>query len=450
MELADTLFSTPAMVATFSGEAHVRQMLAFEAALARAEARAGLIPEQAADAIAAGCRAEAIDVAALAREAVAAGTPAIPLVRLLTDLVQGEGRKFVHWGATSQDAIDTALVLQMRDGLDLLGIGLVGVAEAGAALAERHRRTLMAGRTLLQQALPITFGLKAARWLALATRQARTLCGVRAQALVVQFGGAAGTLAALGDRGIQVMELLAAELGLGTPDLPWHTERDRIAAVAASLGAVAGAMAKIAQDVALLSQTEVGEVTEAAAPGKGGSSAMPQKRNAVDAIEAIAAARLAIGQVPVILSAMAQEHERGAGGWQAEWAAIPALFRYTAGAVERARAAVDGLEIDVGRMRENLESTHGLVMAEALSLALARKLGKPEAHRILQAATRRATETGASLRQVALDDGQVRGALSPQEIDRALEPAAYLGSADTFIDRALQEFAELQSLVAAP
>ena len=243
-EPADLLFSTPGMSAAFSSEAHVRGMLAFEAALARAEARAGIIPLESAAVITANCRVELFDVAALYREAAVAGTPAIPLVRMLTALVGDDAQKFVHWGATSQDAIDTALMLQMRDGLDLLVEGLFGICAACATLAEQHRHALMAGRTLLQQALPITFGLKAARWMTLAVRQVRALRECREQTLAVQLGGAAGTLASLGEKGLLVVELRAGELGLPTPDLPWHTERDRVAGVAGALGVVAGAMAK--------------------------------------------------------------------------------------------------------------------------------------------------------------------------------------------------------------
>src|SRR5919206_976054 len=250
-ERSDGLFTTPQMAAVFSPEAHVRGMLAFEAALARAEARAGVIPLEAADAIAAACRVELFDVAALYREAATAGTPAIPLVRMLTERVAEDARGYVHWGATSQDAIDTALMLQMCEGLGLLEADLLGVCARCADLAARHRRTLMAGRTLLQQALPITFGLKAARWLALATRQVQALRERRARSLAVQLGGAAGTLAALGGAGIRVAELLGEELGLPLPDLPWHAERDRVATIAATVGITAGAMAKIAGDITL-------------------------------------------------------------------------------------------------------------------------------------------------------------------------------------------------------
>jgi len=437
-----TLFTTPEMAAIFSAEAHVRQMLRFEAALARAEARVGVIPAEGADAIASACRVEQFDVAALYREARVAGTLAIPLVRALTEHAGDAGRKWVHWGATSQDAIDTALMLQMSEGLDLLIGDVLRMCASCAALAERHRATLMVGRTLLQQALPITFGLKAARWLALATRQALALREQRARSLALQFGGAVGTLAALGDNAMAVAELLAVELGLPLPDLPWHAERDRVANIAAALGVGAGAMAKIAYDVALLAQTEVGEVSEASAPGKGGSSAMPQKHNPVDAMLALAASRLATGQVPVILGAMAQEHERAAGGWQAEWAAIPELFRATAGAVAHVAQVVAGLQADADRMRVNLEQSNGLVMAEALTMALAPRLGRPEAQRLVEELARR-VQSGVTLREAALGEPQVCAILSEDEITRALDPAGYLGNADRLIDRALAGYRAL-------
>ena len=442
---SEALFSTPSMSAAFSPAAHVQAMLAFEAALAQAEARAGIIPREAARAIASACNVEHFDVTALYREAATAGTPAIPLVRMLTAQVEGEARKYVHWGATSQDAIDTALMLQMRDGLGILIVKLLNVSASCAALAEKHRHTLMAGRTLLQQALPITFGLKAARWLALATRQVEALRERREKSLAVQLGGAAGTLASLGEQGLQVVELLAAELKLPVPDLPWHTERDRVAEIASALGVVSGAMAKIAGDVALLAQTEIGEVSEGAAPGKGGSSAMPQKRNPVDATGAIAAARLAIGEVPVIFSAMQQEHERAIGGWQAEWAAIPNLFCYTASAIEHVRGALSGLEADEARMKTNLAASGGLIMSESLTMTLAHKVGRPEAFHIVQSIGKQIAGSGKTLRQVALEDGDVRAILSPEEIDAALDPARYLGSTDVFINRALAAYSKVRS-----
>jgi 3-carboxy-cis,cis-muconate cycloisomerase len=274
----------------------------------------------------------------------------------------------------------------------------------------------------------------------------RRLVRLRAEGLAVQFGGAVGTLAALGDTGLPVTELLAEDLGLAVPDLPWHTERDRIADVVTALGVVAGAMAKIAGDVVLLAQTEVGEVAEATAPGKGGSSAMPHKRNPVDATFAIASARLSIGNISTLLGAMEQAHERDTGGWQLEWSLLPAVFGQTAGAVERVGRVVDGLTVDTVRMRANLDLTGGLMMAESLTMALAVSVGRPEAFRIVEAATKRAREGNQSLRDAALGDEQIRSSLSPEEIDRALDPSGYLGSTDQFIDRALAEFRAVLSL----
>jgi len=443
-DVTDLLFNTPRMAAAFSPEAHVRGMLAFESALAQVEARVGIIPQHAADAITGNCRVELFDVAALYREAALAGTPAIPLVRMLSAQIEGEAKKFVHWGATSQDAIDTALMLQMRDGLELLIAEMNGVCAACAMLAEQHRHTLMVGRTLLQQAVPITFGLKAARWLALTVRQLHALHEHLKQTLVVQLGGAAGTLAALGDNGLHVVELLAAELGLGVPELPWHTERDRLAQIASTLSVVAGAVAKIADDIVLLAQTEIGEVVEGAMPGKGGSSAMPQKHNPVDAVFALASARQALGVVPVIVASMVQEHERAAGGWQAEWAAIPQLFGFTASAVEHVQHCVRNLQVNPDRMSANLNLTGGLVMAESLTMTLASHMGKAEAQHIIQVACERAVNSGISLRQVLLAEEQVLAILSIQEIDHALDPGAYVGSTDIFIDRALAAYREVQ------
>jgi 3-carboxy-cis,cis-muconate cycloisomerase len=438
MALADAAFSTPEMVAVFSGENQVRQMLAFEAALARAEARLGVIPAAPAEAIGS-VRVEDLDLPALFRDAVPAGTLTIPLVRQLGQRVDA---RYVHWGATSQDAMDTGLVLQVRQALDLLEHDLVRLGALCSELAQQHRRTLMPGRTLLQQALPITFGLKAARWLGLVSRQLTALREVRPGVLVVQFGGAAGTLASLGPDGLRVLDCLADELGLAAPDIPWHAERDRIGSLAACLGVMAGGMAKIAGDVVLLAQTEVLEVAEAAAPGKGGSSTLPQKRNPVYAVEALAAARLAVGVVPVVLAAMQQEHERAAGGWQAEWSAVPDVFRWTSGAVARTCAALDGLEIFGDHMRGNLDA---MTMSESLSMALAAHVGKEQAHSLLQAVTKRAVSSNQSLRETALQDHGIRSALDDTAIAQALDPANYLGATDTFIDRAQAAWQQLVS-----
>lgn len=446
--LADAFYIPAEVAALWSGEALIHAMLRFEAALAHAEARADVIPTEAAEAISTACTHGDFNTAALLRESASAGTPVIPLVRMLTAQVAEAGRGYVHWGATSQDVLDTAHVLLIGESLDWLARSLYALASACARHAEAHRDTLMSGRTLMQQALPLTFGLKAARWLALVTRQALRVQTLRAQSAVLQFGGAAGTLAALREKGIAVTDLLAAELQLAAPALPWHAERDRIAEVVGGLGIVAGAMAKIATDVILLAQTEVGEAREAAAPGKGGSSAMPQKRNPVDAIEARAAARLALGLVPLLLAGMEQEHERAAGAWHTEWAALPDLLGYTSGAVEHTRACIAGLQVDVARMRKNLDATGGLALSESLMMALAPSVGKNEAQRLVKSLLQQMPTDTTPLLAAALADSQLRAVLSAEQITAALDPAAYLGSTQTYIDRALADFAALDAMLA--
>jgi 3-carboxy-cis,cis-muconate cycloisomerase len=428
----------------FTIAAHVEQMLRFEAALARAEARAGIIPHEAASAIVEICRIERCDVPALERDALRAGTLAIPLVQQLIAHAPAAARPYVHWGATSQDAIDTALVLQMRDGVSHLVGDLVAVSDALAMLAESHRLAVMPGRTLLQQAVPITFGLKAARWLGAIGRQITVLRALRRDALVLQFGGAAGTLAALGAHGMVVAELVAADLKLPLPDLPWHAERDRPASVVAALGVTAGVIAKIARDLVLLAQTEVAEVTEAFAVGKGTSSAMPQKRNPVDATHAIVHAQLAVGTIPVMLTAMAQEHERGAGGWQTEWTVIPDAFRHTMSAAAHLRSAIAALDVRTDRMRVNLEEASGSLMAESLSAALASHVGRPEAMRLTSEVVERAVRERVMLHDAAKREPRVTTLLTPRELDRALDATSYLGSTSVLIDRALRAWRDIR------
>jgi len=301
----------------------------------------------------------------------------------------------------------------------------------------------MAGRTLLQHASPITFGLRAARWLALTVRQIHALDALRAGALPLQFGGAVGTLASLGDEGLAVAAFLADELALPQAELPWHAERDRIATVAATLGVAAGAMSKIAGDIALLSQTEVGELSEGASPGKGGSSAMPQKRNPVDTMSALAAARLAIALVPTLMSGLEQEHERAIGAWQSEWVAVPHVFRHTAGAVTHVRQALQSLEVREDRMRQNLYLACGTLMAEALSVAVAAHLGRIDAQTAVKPVSERALREGITLESAASEDARISATLSREELERALDPSQYLGSNDAFIDRALASYREL-------
>jgi 3-carboxy-cis,cis-muconate cycloisomerase len=408
--------------------------------LARAEARAGIIPVAAVAAIVAKCRAELFDLAALGEAAAQAGNPAIPMVKALTALVEaedGEAGRFVHWGATSQDAMDSGLVLQLKAALDGLDFDLRRLADLLAGLALRHRTTVLAGRTWLQQGPPVTFGLKAAGWMSAFDRHRNRLAEIRPRLLVLEFGGAVGTLASLDRSGLETASFLAEELGLGQPDLPWHAHRDRLVEIAATVGLVAGSLGKMARDISLLMQNEIGEAFEPSVPGRGGSSAMPHKRNPVGAAVALAAAARVPGLVSTMFSAMVQEHERGLGNWPAEWETLPEVFRLTGGALDQMILVVQGLEVDGERMAANLEVTRGLIHAAAVSQALANRLGAQRAHRLLEEACRRAIGESRHLRDVLLVDPAVLGLMSVSEIDRLFSPSAGCGLAAELVDRAL-------------
>ena len=383
------LFVPEAVAETTSPEAWLRAMLEFETALAGAEAEAGLIPAEAAEAIRSACDPDGFDVDRLSSEGRASASPVVPLVAALREKVGSDAAEFVHYGATSQDVMDSAAMLVASRALGVLRPELDGVAAACAELAERHRETPMAGRTLLQQALPITFGLKAAGWLDSVLTARERLGSI---SLAVQLGGAAGTLASLGDGGERVVGLLAKRLDLEEPVLPWHTHRLRIADLGASLALTAGTLEKIALDVLLLSQTEVGEVAEPLGGGRGGSSSMPHKRNPVGSVLTIACARRVRGDAGVLLESMPQEHERAAGALQSEWGPLSDALALTGGAASAMRESLEGLEVRPDRMRENLE----LLRAE----------------------------------------------LSEDEIDRALDPAGYLSSVSVFVDRALSRYGD--------
>lgn len=435
------LFASREMRALFSDRASVGRMLAVEAALANAEAAAGVIPRGAAAPIVAACNPAGFDLEAIGAAAPASGNIAIPLVKALTAAVarrDAEAARFVHWGATSQDILDTATMLAIREAADILGRDLDRAIKSFAAHAKRNAKKPMTGRTWLQQALPITFGLKAARWAAMLARVRVELHGAASAAAVLQFGGAAGTLASLGAKGPAVAKRLAGELDLALPDLPWHGERDRIASVAAALGILIGAAGKVARDLSLLMQTEVAEVFEPSAPGHGGSSTLPHKRNPVACAQILAAATLAPGLVAGILSGMTQEHERALGGWQAEWVALPQLFLLASGAASRLAETAKGLEVDTKRMRANLEATNGLIMAEAVQMALGEKLGRMQAHDLLEAASKRAGGEGRHLRDVIAETPAISDALSAKALDALFDPLSYLGSAEDFIERALK------------
>jgi 3-carboxy-cis,cis-muconate cycloisomerase len=432
------LISSAAMRAVVDDRARLQRMLDFEAALARAEAALGVIPAEAAPAIAAACQADRYDIAAIGNEAVVSGNIAIPLVKALTGQVaasDAEAARYVHWGATSQDVIDTALVLELRAGIDVLAADLDRAVTAFTTLAGKHRRTPAVARTWLQHALPMPFGLKLAGYAAALARTRERLTRMRKENLLLQFGGAAGTLAALGDRGLDVTEKLSALLDLPAPEAPWHTHRDRLAEIAGALAILGGTCGKIARDVALLMQTEVAEAFEPAEPGRGGSSTMPHKRNPTAAAAALAAATIAPQLAATIFAAQVQEHERALGGWQAEWQAFPALLLVISGATQAIVDIAQGLEIDVARMRANLDLTDGLIMAEAASITLGAKIGKAEAHKLVEESCKKAVAEKKSLQEVLGEDPRVTAQLSAPDIAKLFEPIAYQGAAQTFIDR---------------
>jgi 3-carboxy-cis,cis-muconate cycloisomerase len=362
-------------------------------------------------------------------------------VRALTEAVaevSEDATRIVHKGATSQDIMDTAAMLVARRTLDLILTEVDGVAAACARLADTHRTTVMAGRTLLQQALPTTFGLKAAGWLVSVLEVRRRLLSVRERELAVQLGGAAGTLASLGDSGVSVLGEFARELRLAEPLVPWHTDRLRVAELANALSLVAGVLGKMALDVILMAQTEVREVAEPAGEGRGGSSTLPHKRNPILSVTATANARRVRYLSQTLSSAMAQEHERAAGAWHSEWEALSDALALSGGAVAAMREVMQGLQVYPERMQENLNATHGLLLAEHVTTIAANRLGRLEAHELVKAASHRTLDTGRSLREELLDEPTLREVLSPEEIDAALDPAGYLGSAGVFVDRVLK------------
>lgn len=429
------------VAAHFSGRSQLQGMLDVEAALAAAEAEAGVIPARSVAPIQAAARAELYDTARIAAEATETGNPVIPVVRHLTAQVaaaDAEAARFVHWGATSQDILDTGLVLQLRAAVpDAIGQLTRGI-RAAAGHARGYAGATMAGRTWLQQATPVTFGLKAAGWADALDRGRRRLRMALDDALVLQFGGASGTLASLGSRGPAVTGALAARLELSVPDMPWHANRDRLAQLACALGIAAGTAGKIGRDVGLLAQTEVGEVAERPVQGRGGSSTMPQKRNPVAATIAVAAAGRAPGLVATMLAAMGQEHERGLGNWQVEWDTLPDLVVVTAAGARAAAAALDGLVVDTERMRANVEASGGILLAESVAMALAESIGKHEAHACVATACRRAAAEGRPLAGVLADDPAVAAHLDRDEIARRLSADDYLGATRHYIDRVLE------------
>ncbi|HSY28328.1 MAG TPA: 3-carboxy-cis,cis-muconate cycloisomerase [Burkholderiaceae bacterium] len=433
--------STLAMRAVFSDRARIQRMLDVEAALARAEAQSGIIPAVALAAINAVCDADQMDFSALASAASMAGNLAIPLVKQLTARVasiDAEAAKYVHWGATSQDIIDTGLVLQLRDACTHIEAELLQLGDTLALMAEQYRDTPQVGRTWMQQALPITFGLKVAGWLDALQRHRTRIAAAKAQVLVLQFGGATGTLASLGKQGLQVASVLAAELKLTLPDMPWHVQRDRFGELATTLGLLVGSLGKMARDISLLSQTEIAELAEPVAPGRGGSSTLPHKRNPVACAVTLAAAVRVPGLVGTMLTAMVQENERALGGWQAEWECLPQIVQLAATALQHMLQAVTGLQVDTDKMRANLDLTDGQIMAEAVTLALAEKLGRLAAHELVERACHRAIASRQHLRTVLAQDPDVNSILNANDLDSLFNPAGYTGQAAQFVERVVQ------------
>lgn len=420
-----------------SDRSWVQAMLDVEAALAQAQARLGVIPARAAQDIVPHCRADEFDVAQIGRDASDSANPVIPLVRALREKVGADAAPFVHRGATSQDILDTAMMLITRNAIDLMLEDLRSAADAAAALADRYRSAPIAGRTLMQQASVTSFGLKAAGWL-IAILEARDgLLRFRKFQLAVQFGGSVGTLAALSE-GATVARELATELDLGVPLLPWHTNRSRVATLGSEVAIAVGVAAKVALDLVLLAQTEVGEVHEHAAPGRGGSSALPQKQNPVDAVEILAAARGVNAQAGLLLGSMVQEHERAAGAWQAEWPAVTELLLQAGGATWRLARLLGSLDIDVERMRRNLELSDGLIMSEHLAVVIAERTDLVTARKLVEAAVARAQQTQRPFREVVEKDSAIQQHLDGKGMTRVFDPSSNLGAAEALIDRALR------------
>ena len=430
-------------------EAWLQAMLDTEAALARALERAGLAPPGAGAAVTAVAQADGFDAAEIGRQAGLTGNPVPALVRALTAMVPDDTASAVHRGATSQDIIDTAAMLLARRALSAVAADLSAAASGAADLTAAHRETVMAGRTLLQQAVPVTFGLVAAGWLTGLDEAREAVARVRAGGLAVQFGGAAGTLASLGDAGVRVAGLLAYELGLALPVLPWHTDRRRVLDIAAVCAGAAGVLGKVARDITLLAQSEVAEVREGGGPGpggpggaRGGSSAMPHKRNPVGAVALLGCTRQVPGLLATLAAAAEQEHQRAAGAWHAEWQPLGDLLRLTGSAASWGAELLAGLEVDPARMRQNLDAARGLPMAEHVALLLAPALGPVAAHDLVAQASARVAGSGLHLRDALLDTPETRRLLdeagvTPERVESALDPAGYLGSAGEFVAAAL-------------
>jgi 3-carboxy-cis,cis-muconate cycloisomerase len=436
------IFSTEPMRGVFSDENRIQKYLDFEAALARAQARLGIIPPNAADEIVRHCRVAEMDFAKLEAETARIGYPVLPVVEQIVAHCRDGHGEWCHWGATTQDVTDTATVLQIREALALIEAEIEAICAALAALARKYRDTPMAGRSNLQQAVPITFGFKMVALLAGFERHRQRLAQLRERVLVGEFGGAAGTLASLGDRGLAVQAELMKELKLGVPAIAWHTVRDTIAETGCFLGLVAGSCGKFALDVKLLMQTEVEEVFEPFHAGRGSSSTMPQKRNPISSVYITALNSVVRTQVAALLDAMVEDHERATGPWEIEWIVLPEIFCLTAGALAHARSVLEGLQVDEKKMRANLDATNGLIVSEAVMMELGKYLGRQRAHDLVYDICRAAIAAGRPLSELLAENAEIAAHLDRAALDRLCDPANYLGQAGAMVDRVLQTHAK--------
>jgi 3-carboxy-cis,cis-muconate cycloisomerase len=431
------IFSTEPMRRIFADENRVQKYLDIEGALARAQARLGVIPQNACDEIVRHCAIAEYDFAKLKAQTERIGYPVLPVVQQLVALCRDGLGEWCHWGATTQDITDTATILQIREALDLIDADLAAIADALAVMARRYRDTPMAGRSNLQQAVPITFGYKVATYLAAFDRHRQRLKELRPRVLVGEFGGAAGTLSSLGNRGLEVQAALMKELGLGQPEIAWHTVRDRIAEVGCFLGLVTGICAKIAFDVKLMMQTEVEEVYEPFHEGRGSSSTMPQKRNPISSVYITATASLVRQHVAALLDAMVEDHERATGPWEIEWIAVPEIFSLAAGALAQTRFVVSGLQVDEKKMRANLDITRGLIVSEAVMMGLGPHIGRQYAHDLVYDICRQVIATGRPLIDLLAENSEIAKYLDRAALEKLCDPANYLGQAGEMVDRVL-------------
>ena len=433
-------FSNPAMRAIFSDERRIQYYLDIEGALARVQARLGIIPQEAAEEINRHCRVEQIDMAKLKAQIDVIGHPVLPTVQQLVGLCAKGLGEWSHWGTTTQDIMDTAAILQVRDALNLVEEDMTAISNSLATLAERYRDTPMAGRTKTQQAVPISFGLKMAILLATFMRHRARLEELRARVLVGQFAGAAGTLASLGKDGLRVQRGLMAELGLGQPEIGWHTMRDRFAEIGCFLGLLTGTLGKIATDINLMAQTEVQEVSESFTPGRGSSSTMPQKRNPVSSSYILGCTGVVRQQVAALLDAMVAEHERSNGPWEIEWIVLPEIFLLSSGALAHTRSLVAGLQVDPARMRKNLELTGGMIVAEAVMMGLGPYLGRQRAHDLVYEICRAAVRSGRPLLDLLAENPEISKHCDRSTLAKLTDPANYLGVTGEMIDEVLAAY----------